>query len=716
MSGVTVDDSDGRAGARARWQVHAEAYTALFERSTDGLVLTGPDGRILAANPAACRMLGRDETQLRRLGRADVIDPEDERWARAVAVRNDEGYFQGELRARRADGSTFPIDLSSVIVDDRTAIVLFRDLTRIAEVVERAEGKQRAAATIIDLLETISEGYFALGDDWRFSYVNRQGERIMDVDRTEVLGRVFWDVFPQLVGSPLEASYRHVMATGEPVEFEGEYGPHGIRCEVRAYRLPNDGLAVYFRDIVERYAAQREREELIAHQESARAAAEEARAAAEEAQRELTEHATHDTVTGLLNRWGLLREVRRLGDGDASAGAGLVLLFIDLDRFKLVNDTLGHVAGDRVLSAVAERLRELIGPRDLLARFGGDEFVVVLPEASAAAAEALARRIVDSGDEPVVIGSTLLPVTTSIGLAHAQGVDEIDTLLREADAALHRVKDGGRDGFTWFDEVLHQQTVQRVETELELRRGLTTGEGLVLHYQPAFGLGRHPGVAHVEALARWSGSGPGLVPPAEFIPVAEESGLIVALGAQVVARAVQQIARWSDRPGVRVWVNVSPRQLALPGLADLLARRLDEAGVAADRLGIEVTEQAMDDGRLVAHLEAVRRLGVAVAIDDFGTGYSSLSRLAQAPVDVIKVDRSFVLATGTAKGQAIVDGIVRLAHSIGAHVIAEGIETPEQLDAIVAVGADAATGFLLARPEPAEGVAWESRFVLRGRG
>ncbi|WP_258725004.1 putative bifunctional diguanylate cyclase/phosphodiesterase [Cellulomonas sp. NS3] len=713
MSGAAADEGDERAGSPPAWHVHAEAYAALFERSTDGLVLTSPRGDILAANPAACRMLGRSEPELRGLGRVGVIDPADERWERAVAVRNAEGWFQGELRARRADGSTFPVDLSSAVVTADTAIVLFRDLTHVAEAVERAEDARRAAATVIDLLETISEGYFALDDDWRFSYVNRQGERIMGVERGDVLGRVFWEVFPQLLGSRLEVSYRHVLATGEPVEFEGSYGPERIRCEVRAHRLPSGGMCVYFRDIVERHAAQREREELLARQQAARAAAEEARAAAEEAQRVLTEHATHDTVTGLLNRWGLLREVRRLGDGEASA-PGLVLLFIDLDRFKLVNDTLGHVAGDQVLSAVAERLRELIGPRDLLARFGGDEFVVVLPGASATAAEALARRIVDSGDEPVVIGSTLLPVTASIGLAHAHGADEIDTLLREADAALHRVKAGGRDGFTWFDEVLHQQTVQRVATELELRRGLTAGDGLVLHYQPAFGLGRRPGVAHVEALARWSGRGPGLVPPAEFIPVAEESGLIVALGAQVVARAVEQIARWSDRPGVRVWVNVSPRQLALPGLADLLARRLDEAGVAADRLGIEVTEQAMDDGRLVAHLEAVRRLGVAVAIDDFGTGYSSLSRLAQAPVDVIKVDRSFVLATGTPKGRAVVDGIVRLAHSIGAHVIAEGIETPEQLDAISAVGADAATGFLLARPEPAEAVAWESRFALKG--
>ncbi|MFS0699354.1 putative bifunctional diguanylate cyclase/phosphodiesterase [Cellulomonas sp. 179-A 4D5 NHS] len=714
MSGAAVDEGDEGAGSPPAWHVRAQAYTALFERSTDGLVLTSPTGGILAANAAACRMLGHSEAELRGLGRAGVIDPDDPRWVQAVAVRNAEGFFQGELRARRSDGSTFPIDLSSAVVAEDTAIVLFRDLTRVAEAVERAEDARRAAATVIDLLETISEGYFALDDDWRFSYVNRHGERIMDVDRADVLGRVFWEVFPGLVGSPLETSYRHVMATGEPVDFEGSYGPQQIRCEVRAHRLPSGGMCVYFRDIVERHAAQREREELLARQEVARAAAEEARAAAEEAQRELTEHATHDTVTGLLNRWGLLREVRRLGDGSASA-PGLVLLFIDLDRFKLVNDTLGHVAGDRVLSAVAARLRGLIGPGDLLARFGGDEFVVVLPGASATAAETLARRIVDSGDEPVVIGSTLLPVTTSIGLAHAHGADEIDTLLREADAALHRVKDGGRDGFTWFDEVLHQETVQRVETELELRRGLTAGDGLVLHYQPAFELGRRSGVAHVEALARWSGPGPGLVPPAEFIPVAEESGLIVALGAQVVSRAVEQIARWSDRPGVRVWVNVSPRQLALPGLADLLARRLDEAGVAADRLGIEVTEQAMDDGRLVAHLEAVRRLGVAVAIDDFGTGYSSLSRLAQAPVDVIKVDRSFVLATGTSKGRAIVDGIVRLAHSIGAHVIAEGIETPEQLDAISAVGADAATGFLLARPEPAEGVAWGSRFPLSSR-
>ncbi|KGM00450.1 hypothetical protein Q760_08835 [Cellulomonas cellasea DSM 20118] len=692
------------AGAAPQAPPAADAYAALLEDGTDAVIRTDATGAIVAANAAARRLLGRDQAELRRAGLGGVLDPADERWGPALVERAATGWFRGELRARRPDGSTVTVDLTSTLTGDGGAVALLRTASDGAPALQSADDLRRAAEAVIDTLESVSDAYFAVDEDWTITYMNRNAELVARVDRFELVGRGFWDVFPSTRGTVFEERYRRVMSTGEPEEFEGRHEASDLWVEVRAYPLPGGGLASYSRDVTERHVAQREREELLARERAARAAA-------EAAQRELTAQATHDNVTGLLNRWGLLRELRATTPGSG----GVVLMFLDLDRFKLINDTFGHVAGDQVLAAVAERLRRLVGPDDLLARFGGDEFVVVLRSASVRRAEDLARRLVAAAEDPIPVGHTLLPLTTSIGLAAADDASAVDTLLREADAALHRVKAEGRDGFAWFDEALHRRDVVRVETERDLRRSLRTGDALTLHFQPAFALDSTE-ITHIEALARWDSPGRGPVPPAEFIPVAEESGLILAVGERVLACAVRQVALWPDAASARVWVNVSPRQLAVPGLADTLLRHLDAWHVAPGRLGIEVTESTMDDGRLVAQLEEVRRLGVAVAIDDFGTGYSSLSRLAGAPVDVIKIDRSFVAAGCTPKGRALLEGIVTLAHAIGAYVIAEGIETPQQLDAIAAVGADAAAGFLLARPQPATAVSWRSAYPLPRSG
>ncbi|MCU1431590.1 MAG: diguanylate cyclase/phosphodiesterase with and sensor(s), partial [Actinotalea sp.] len=258
----------------------------------------------------------------------------------------------------------------------------------------------------------------------------------------------------------------------------------------------------------------------------------------------------------------------------------------------------------------------------------------------------------------------------------------------------------------WFDQRLHVQAVQRMQVEQELRAAVTGGQ-LLAHYQPAYDLLTGAAV-HIEALARWQHPARGLIPPAAFIPVAEESGLITAVGEIVLATAAAQAHRWSDVPDLRVWVNVSPRQLAGASLTDLLARTLERSGIPAERLGIEVTESVMAErGRLRSELEAVHSLGVAIAIDDFGTGYSSLARLSAMPFDVIKIDRSFVAQLGTVTGDALVSAIVTLSHSIGAHVIAEGVETQAQLDQVAASGCDSAAGYFMARPGPADDVRWQ---------
>ena len=269
--------------------------------------------------------------------------------------------------------------------------------------------------------------------------------------------------------------------------------------------------------------------------------------------------------------------------------------------------------------------------------------------------------------------------------------------MQQADAAVYRAKDAGRDQSVWFDEQMHLESVRRMQTEHDLRQALERDE-LFLEYQPAFDL-RCERINHVEALVRWRHPTRGLVPPLDFIPVAEDSGLIHQVGEWVLARAVEQAARWAHIPDLRVWINVSPQQLAHRGLAHRIAAHLNRVGLPAFHLGIEVTESTLADRANLTHaLRDIRDLGVQVAIDDFGTGYSSLARLSKFPVDVIKIDQSFVADVLTARGEAVLAGIVTLAHATGAHVIAEGVETEAQLAALSALGVDTASGYLLARP------------------
>jgi diguanylate cyclase (GGDEF)-like protein/PAS domain S-box-containing protein len=672
----------------------SSSFEALFVQGLDGVLIGTADGQLLRANARACAVLGRTEAELVELGWAGLADPGDPHWAGAVQVRSRTGAVRDVLRMRRADGSTFSAEVISAEFTDGGQAHVYLSLRPLSTVdLSRIAEARHAVAEVIDGLEAISDMYVGVDAHWGVTYINGPAERRLGISRETVLGRELWQAFPALVGTPFEDAYRRVRSTGEPVVLEAHYEAADLWCEARAYPLRRGGLSIYFRDIAERRAAEQERERLLAAERAARAEA-------EQAQRDLAHQATHDEVTGLLNRAGLLQQVDEVLA--ARPDAGLTVLFIDLDRFKLVNDSLGHATGDQVLAVFARRLAALAGSvppagcRPLMARFGGDEFVVVLVDASAEDAGRLAELVVAASRETVDVGPSLL-VTASVGLATASGGADLERLLREADAALYRAKDAGRERAAWFDEQLHAESVRRMAVERELRAGLPRQE-LSLAYQPAFDL-RSGTATHVEALVRWQHPARGLVLPLEFIPVAEESGLIARVGEWVLARAVEQAVRWAEVPGLRVWVNVSPQQLADPGLPDLLAAQLDRAALPADRLGIEVTESVLADvARLTERLREVRALGVAVAIDDFGTGYSSLARLTTCPVDVIKIDRSFVAEVGTARGEAVLAGIVTLAHATGAHVVAEGVETEQQLAVLRSLGADSASGFLLARP------------------
>ena len=413
--------------------------------------------------------------------------------------------------------------------------------------------------------------------------------------------------------------------------------------------------------------------------------------------------ALHDPLTDLPNRMLLSDRLGHALDQVTRRGAQVAVLFLDLDRFKIVNDDLGHSVGDSLLCAVAERLTGLLRTGDTLARVSGDEFVIVL-EGIRANQDAIdiASRVIESIGVPFTLSQGTVHIGASIGIAFGNAPDcNPEELLKSADVALYRAKAAGRNQYAIFDQSMSHVAARRHAIERDLRGATERGE-LELHYQPVIELATGT-VTSVEALVRWRHPVHGLISPMDFIGLAEETGLIVPLGRWVVREACQQLALWGDQIAT-VAVNLSAGQFREIGLVDELAAELAYAGIEPHRLTVEITEHVLvqDVEATAATLAALRALGVSVAIDDFGTGYSSLGYLRHLPVDMIKLDRSFVRGLGTDAGSiAIVESIAALAHTLGLSVTAEGIETAEQLAYVRSAGCDRGQGYLFAKPEPA---------------
>jgi diguanylate cyclase (GGDEF)-like protein/PAS domain S-box-containing protein len=417
----------------------------------------------------------------------------------------------------------------------------------------------------------------------------------------------------------------------------------------------------------------------------------------------LTHAATHDGLTELPNRAAL---VQRLDALLAGAAPGQVsVLFIDLDNFKVVNDSLGHGVGDELLREVARRLRHVMRDTDRLARFGGDEFVVFVDGGvdPAVVAERLRRAV----QRPVTVDGHEFVTTASIGFAvnSAPGLTA-DELLRDADAAMYRAKAGGRDRVEAFTEETRRASMAVLQTSTELRRGLERGE-VVPYFQPIVDLDGGQ-VVGFEVLARWLHPDRGLLMPSQFLPMAEEAGLMVDLGGRVLRDSLAQLAHWRA-VGLRfadctLSVNVATQQLIDGSFLELVHEALGETGIDADSLWLEITETAlMADTQAAGNaLRDLRGLGLHLSVDDFGTGYSSLTYLKRFPVEAIKVDRSFVTGLGLeADDTSIVEAVVRLGHSLGLSVVAEGVETPLQLNRLRELGCDKGQGYLFGRPRPA---------------
>ncbi|WP_280154462.1 EAL domain-containing protein [Piscinibacter sp. XHJ-5] len=417
--------------------------------------------------------------------------------------------------------------------------------------------------------------------------------------------------------------------------------------------------------------------------------------------------ASHDSLTGLANRSSLQRDLARAVKRSNRHQKRFAVMFVDIDRFKQINDTLGHGVGDAMIKACGERLSKVLREDDAVARFGGDEFVLVLENLSKASdAAVVADKVLACCAEPFVIGERELHVTASIGVSiYPEDGADGETLLKNADTAMYRAKDKGRGNYQFYAAQMNAQGTERLMIESGLRRAIERGE-LELHYQPKMNL-QTQSIAGVEALMRWRHPVLGMVSPVQFIPIAEETGLIDAMGRWALQQACSDARAWQERglPPVQMSVNLSPRQLNSRTLIADIAEVLRSTGLDPSLLELEITEGAMmkNPEHAVGMLQQIRDMGIGLAIDDFGTGYSSLSYLKRFPLSTVKIDRSFVNdLSQDGDAQALTDGIITLAHGLRMKVVAEGVETEAQLTHLHRRGCDEIQGYWLCKPLPAD--------------
>jgi len=520
--------------------------------------------------------------------------------------------------------------------------------------------------------------------DFRIVDCNERGAFFYGTTRDGLAGSLISDIHRGIGADELIANYRTAMAVG--YHEEDRRMPADNRLNIRwAHRRVvrvGDSLAVTLQDISER----------------------------KEHEVQLARLANEDSLTGLPNRHWLLNFVPQALAQAQAGGHGAALLFVDLDEFKHVNDSHGHAVGDRLLKLAAERLLSQLRPGDSVARFGGDEFVVLLsPFDSDAQAAHVAERIVDAFGKPFAIGDDQHRIGASVGIAvyPRDGVDAA-TLMRHGDIAMYAGKAEGKGQYRFFDPAQSTRLKSRTQLRQRLVEAIEEGQ-FVLHYQPRVDT-RSGELLSMEALLRWEHPQLGMIRPDEFIPLAESTGLIVPIGAIVIDQACAQLAAWQaqDAEPVPVSINVSPKQFLRGGVQRELADALARHGVPAGLLEVEITESAMmgDQAGILAELAAIRALGVKLHVDDFGTGYSSLSQLQRMKMDVLKVDRSFTAELGRSKeGTVFFQAIVSMAHALGMQVVAEGVENAEQLAILRALHCNEVQGYFVARPLPAAAIA-----------
>ncbi|MCX7619403.1 MAG: EAL domain-containing protein [Acidimicrobiales bacterium] len=683
-----------------------QRFGLAFTRAPLGMALHASDGRHIQVNDAYCELLGRSEDELLDRPLLDFVhrDHHDEiRRRHRLILKGASETLVAEIRAPRPDGAVvwLRVHAAAVRAADGSLRYTVGHFENITERHRQELDLRRSEERYRSLVENSPALVVRVDRDFRLTYVSPAARDLVGSDVDQFIGndRLF---ALGAEGVHWRRAIDAVLRTGRRHDREWKIRVNGQLYWFQSRAVPefdNEGrvnnVLVLNTDIT---ALKRTEEELV-HQ------------------------ALHDPLTGLANRT-LLRDHLDGALARASRRPGsLAVLFCDLDRFKLINDSMGHWAGDELLCEIARRLVSVVRPGDTVARLGGDEFVILLEDVREPPEPVrVAERVQRALAEPVMIDDTEVFTTTSIGIAVvADDHVEADDLLRDADAAMYLAKARGRDRYEIFDEILRTEATQRLKMENSLRRSLDLG-GLLVHYQPEVQLstGR---LISAEALARWNHPTNGVLNAAAFIELAEETGLILDLGYWVLREACQQLGAWQrERPGriEMMRVNLSARQIAQPDIVDRVIGAMEEGGVEPPALCLEITETALMDDPVASLkvLSDLRQLGVRLAIDDFGTGYSSLAYLKRFPVDVVKIDRSFVDGLGDdPEDTAIVAAIISMAGALGLDVVAEGVETARQLGELRRLGCDRAQGFLFApavAPEDFWTVA-QSSFDVGGR-
>jgi len=689
---TVVDVSDEMDEAR-----RAQELTRVLEATPDPVAILDPAGEhVVWSNDAVARLgLATPDGPIRLL---DLLDG----WSQAryattaLPTVRSEGTWRGELRLVGTSG-TVPVSAVLVAHRDQEGAVdaislMARDLTDLHAAQERVEASEVRLAALV---EHASDLVCVIGEDGRVVYASPAVARILGqeahaLEGVEVAELVHPDDLSDLTGLAADVLTRPGMSPAAEARIAHAQG--GWRhMEVVATNLLGNpavaGVVVNARDVTERV----------------------------EVAAQLEERAYHDELTGLPNRAMLLDRLQDALHRAARHDRMVGVLFLDLDRFKVVNDSLGHGAGDDLLREAARRLERTIRPGDLVARLGGDEFVVVIADmVRTTDALAAAERVRTALARPLELGGDPTVMSASVGIAVAHGTETPADLLRDADTAMYRAKEGGRDRAEVFGAHLRARAVRRHSVEQELRAALDE-DRIEVHFQPVVRLADST-VVGAEALARIRGTSGELLQPVQFIDVAEDTGLIADLGARVLTIAVGRLAVWGRqlRPSdpLSVAVNVSARQLSDPMFPRLVATTVLDNGLEPDQVALEFTESALIAANPITEsvLGDLTALGVRMGLDDFGTGFSSLAYLKRFPIDFLKVDRSFVAGLRADEGSrepgndlwaddtAIVTGTIALAHSLGLRVVAEGVETEEQLKILRRLRCDEAQGFHFSEP------------------
>ncbi|ABR89327.1 sensory box/GGDEF family protein [Janthinobacterium sp. Marseille] len=626
-----------------------------------------------------------------RVSYDQITHPDDRRHVRDTileAVRNNR-RFDIEYRIVRADGSIRHVweRGTNISHDNKAWDILEGFIQDVTERKQADEALREAERRYRSIFENAIEGIYQSTPSDGYLAVNPALARMYGYDSPQALISTLRDIDNQVYVDPQRRlEFKRLMAKhGVVTNFESRV--HRRNGEViwiseNARSVYNsDGTLLFFEGTVEAITERKLHEAEIQFQ------------------------ATHDALTGLPNRTLLYDRMQQAVLHSERYGKLTAIAFLDLDQFKFINDSLGHQVGDELLKITAQRLTSCLRESDTVARQGGDEFVLLLTDQpNEEAITHTMQRVLHEVSQPWKANDLEFQITCSIGLTLCpdDGRDA-ETLLKNADSAMYKAKELGRNNFQYFSAEMNSSVTDRLELLNRLRQAITN-EDFVLHYQPKVSLASHQ-IIGAEALVRWNSAHSGMVSPASFIPLAEETGLIIPLGEWVLRTACRQNRAWQDAgyPPIPISVNLSPRQLARGDIVEVVERILTETGLEAQHLELEITESVMttDVEKSFALLTQLRSLGVKISLDDFGTGYSSLSYLKRFPVDTLKIDQSFVRDIATDQDSAaIVKAIISLGRNLNLTVLAEGIETEDQFQFLLANGCDEGQGYLMSKPVP----------------